>query len=774
MDAAMSYGPDGLYALLPSVHRVRDEEQGFPLRALLRVIAEQVDVVENDIERLYDNWFVETAEDWVIPYLGDLIGYEPVRDAGEPGAVTTPQGAERNKILIPRREIANTIRYRRRKGTLALLEELARAVSGWPARAVEFYSHLGWTQHVNHVHMARGRLVDVRDLEPLDHLDSPFDCLAHTVDVRRTVSNRQQGRLNIPSVGVFVWRLKAYSITRAPAACLDESPHCYTFSVIGNDTGLHNRPEPEVDPDHIADELNLPTPIRRRAFEAHPDRYYGEGKSLQIWLGEPRKPVRLRDIVAADLSDWSYRPKRGQVAVDPERGRIAFPPGHPPGNQIVWVSYQYAFSGDIGAGEYSRPLSQPPQYTLYRVGEGATFARINDALAQWKADRASVAQPEARLLHAVVEITDSGLYEEQFNIVLEENQTLQVRASSGKRPAIGLSDSKRALLDALSVSGAPGTRLTLDGLLILGRSIQIGGAGQGEEVDGERTEGTAVEYKRVPPTTPVGEPPCGGDPKDRPLDVEIRHCTLVPGWGLDCDCEPRQPSKPSIELRNANVHLTIEHSIVGAIQVVQDEVRTDPSVIVLSDSILDATASEREALDAPGYPVAHVVLTARRCTVIGHVKTHAVALAENCIFYGKVTVARRQYGCIRFSYVSPRSRTPRRFHCEPDLAMQKAAESLRAEAAKGGAPAPAADAIREAERGARARVRPRFNSLRFGRSRYCQLALSCAEEISTGADDESEMGAFHDLYQPQRAANLRVRLTEFVPAGADAGIIFAS
>jgi hypothetical protein len=36
------------------------------------------------------------------------------------------------------------------------------------------------------------------------------------------------------------------------------------------------------------------------------------------------------------------------------------------------------------------------------------------------------------------------------------------------------------------------------------------------------------------------------------------------------------------------------------------------------------------------------------------------------------------------------------------------------------------------------------------------------------------MGAFHDLYQPQREANLLERLEEFVPAAMDAGVIFAT
>ena len=76
---------DRLYQLLPAIHRLRDSEQGYPLQALLRVIAEQVNVVEDDIARLYENYFIETAEDWGVPYVADLIGYRPVNGAGMGG-----------------------------------------------------------------------------------------------------------------------------------------------------------------------------------------------------------------------------------------------------------------------------------------------------------------------------------------------------------------------------------------------------------------------------------------------------------------------------------------------------------------------------------------------------------------------------------------------------------------------------------------------------------------------------------------------------------------
>ncbi len=724
---------DRLYELLPVVYRQRDAELSEPLRALLQVIAEQVDVVEADMAQLYENWFIETCQDWVVPYIGDLIGYRPVHEAGEPGAVATPRERLRNKILIPRREVANTIRYRRRKGTLALLEELARDVAGWPARAVEFYRLLGWTQHLNHQRLGQGRTTDLRQGDALDRLVGPFDELAHTVDVRRINSKRTSGRYNIPSVGVFVWRLKAYSVTQTPAYCLEEvGDHCYTFSVLGNDTPLYTRPEPEPEPTHIAGEMNLPAPIRRRAFEARKTDYYGVGKSLQIWGGVPRQPVPSKQIVVADLSDWQYRPRQGQVAVDSKLGRIAFPPAELP-KRGVWVSYHYSFSADIGGGEYDRPLSQPSEHTLYRVGQGEELKRINDALTRWQQDWQQADQQQERLRHAVIEITDSGVYTEQINIELEENQSLQLRAASRTRPVIRLLDWHTDLPDDLTVIGKRGSRFILDGLLITGRGVHI---------EGELT------------------------------DVTIRHTTLVPGWTLHPDCEPRRPAEPSLELFNTGARVTVEHSIVGSIQVNLDEVEADPIPFHIRDSILDATGADCddpwcEAIGAPGWPLAHAVLSIERSIVFGHIYTHAIDLAENSIFMGRITVGRRQRGCMRFCYITPGSRTPRRYNCQPDLVEKP----IKAQFEQGKISTDERDRALERER---LRVRPQFNSTRYGTPTYCQLADTCAEEIKRGADDESGMGVFHDLYQPQRKANLRARLEEYTPAGMDAGIIFAS
>ena len=67
---------DRLYKLLPALYRIRDSEpaQAEALRALMALIEEQFLALENDIDRLYDDAFIETCQEWVVPYIGDLLG----------------------------------------------------------------------------------------------------------------------------------------------------------------------------------------------------------------------------------------------------------------------------------------------------------------------------------------------------------------------------------------------------------------------------------------------------------------------------------------------------------------------------------------------------------------------------------------------------------------------------------------------------------------------------------------------------------------------------
>ncbi len=708
---------DQLYELLPAVYRLRDAERGYPLRDLLRVIQEQVDAVEDDITQLYDNWFIETAQDWVVPYIAELVGYKPVNAAGDPAAAT----AQENRILIPRREVANTIAYRQRRGTVSVLEDVTQAVAGWPASTVEFFRLLLWTQNLNHQHSNgyRARVTNLRSANELDKIGTAFDPFARTVDVRRISSYRSQGKYNIPSVGTWIWRLKNFPVTRAPAYHLDAGANSFTFSILGNDASLFTKPIPEPRPTHIAGEINVPAPIRRRALDTDIADYYGEDKSFAIWADWANytinQPLPAEVILAADLTDWKYAPPDGSIAVDPKLGRIQFPVYQTP-RRHVRVSYQYGFSTAMGGGEYHRKLSQHADAELFQVGEDSPYKRLGDALSEWRNKKPP---------HAVFEITDNRAYVEPVQVLLDPNQSLQLRAADRTRPVLRLLDWQTDGPDALTVVMAPASEFVLDGILVAGRGLSISGP--------EKRETDSICAARL----------------------VIRHCTFVPGWSIDSHCTPANPNKESISLQNVRAKVHIEHSILGPIEVVEDEVHSDPIPIEIEDSIVDAMDGDIEAIGGPQGAHAHCALTVRRCTVFGIIQVHAMALGENSIFFDCVHVARRQVGCVRFCYVQPNCRTPRRYSCQPDLVM----------AAKTSAAAKALEAER---------VIPQFTAYSYGSPAYAQISVHCAREIFEGASDGAEMGVFHDLFEPQRFANLRARLDEFTPAGMDAGVLLAN
>jgi hypothetical protein len=715
---------DRLFRLLPQVYRQRDEQRGYLLRALLRVIEREVNLVEANIDELYQNWFIETCQDWVVPYIGDLLGYQVVPAAGRPlGTSGEGEAALHDAVLVPRREVARTIAFRRRKGTLALLELLAEAAAGWPARAVEMFNLLAVTQNVKHVRLDRGRTVDVRLGEALERLGGPFDAFAHTVDVHRIGSRHGRGLHNIPNLALFVWRLGAYRVTRTQAYCHEEvgrGQGCYTFSVLGNDAPLFTRPEREPDPTTIAGPLSVPAPILRRGLRAHLADYYGEDKSFAIWTAGAEGGEELVSgdrIVAADLADWYYRPAGDKVAVDPVLGRIAFPPASEPA--AVRVTYHHGFPAAMGGGEYARPMPQPyGPVKRYEVGPGdGALPSVREALRRWSHDK-----PE----RAIIEIIASGAYTEQLDIAIGARQTLVLRAADGVRAVFRLLDYEPSQSDSLRIRAQGGGRVTLDGLLVVGRGVHVEG---------------------------------------RLDELVIRHSTFVPNWYVHAGApeqavamsgERRAGGERRMSRRSASLRLVraggcvrIERSIVGPIFV---DAAGDPVALRIADSIVDASGFDPDAIGGTDASFAHATLHASNVTVWGGVAVHAIELAEDSIFWGCVRVARRQIGCVRFSYLPPDSRTPRRFKCQPDMAIDAARGAIDKQAA-------------------RRRVVPSWNSTRYGSPAYGQLAALCPDEIARGAHDDGEMGAFHDLFVPQRTTILRVRLAEYVPASTEADVI---
>jgi len=230
--------------------------------------------------------------------------------------------------------------------------------------------------------------------------------------------------------------------------------------------------------------------------------------------------------------------------------------------------------------------------------------------------------------------------------------------------------------------------------------------------------------------------------------LRLRHCTLIPGIALNVDGTPKQPTLPSIIVESDMVTVEIDNSIVGGIRAHED------ATVSITSSIVDAADPTGVAYSAIDGVAAGGEIRIVNSTVIGKVHARVLRLVSNSILSARLADAdvwkfpvhseRRQDGCVRFSFVPLGSRTPRRYRCQPVNAD---------------------DALR---------VQPQFTAERYGAPAYCQLSDRCAVEIRTGADDESEMGAFHDVFAPQRDTNLRIRLDEYLRFGLEAGVFHAS
>lgn len=696
----MSFDLERLYALLPAVYRIRDSEiadqMGLPhgpLKGLLSVIAEQTAVLEDNLDQLYDDLFIETCAAWVVPYVGDLVGARGV--TAFPGASFTDRAF-----------VANTMAYRRRKGTAAVLEQLARDVTDWDASVVEYFQRLATTQYLNHLRPENLALVNVGDAHLLESINTPFEGVTRNADVRRIEPGR--GKHNIPNVGIFLWRLGSYSITDAPAFKLDDRR--YLFDVLGKDTLLYNNPQTDDEISHLAEPINVPMPLWRRSLAHDLIAYYGLGLSLLLTVDGKEIPVTSSappalGVSICDLSDlldqggnvtgWAHMPTT-KIAIDPELGRIAFPLTSPPSPApaSVRVTYHYGFSAAMGGGEYEREPSFVVDSEAVKVPDDRFT--IQEALDQVAAQGGAV------------EVTTNDRFAETLTIQVASTQdrVIELRAADGQRGAIFLAGD-------LEISGLDGAEVTLNGLIIAGGCL------------------------RVPPIDTKGNP-------NGLKRLRLRHCTLVPGPTPAISVGGSGPAGASF----MDTIVEIDHCVVAPIRAV------DGTQVIIRDSIVDAGSASAIAFagladDDPGGS-----LTIENSTVIGKVHTHTMQLASNTIFFSElktvdtwtasVRAERLQQGCVRFSFVPPGSQLPRLHQCQPASPDEAA------------------------------RVRPVFTSRRYGEAAYCQLSQACAVEITTGADDRSEMGAFHQLYQPQREANLRASLTEYLRFGLEAGIFYAS
>jgi hypothetical protein len=209
--------------------------------------------------------------------------------------------------------------------------------------------------------------------------------------------------------------------------------------------------------------------------------------------------------------------------------------------------------------------------------------------------------------------------------------------------------------------------------------------------------------------------------------------------------------------------LTISDSLCAALWV------NDQVVVSLSDSAVDGGSDTASAIAGPDgiSPCGEVDLS--DCTVLGTVVARETNEIENSLLSGQAHFERTQAGCVRYSYVPIGSTTPRRFRCQPDLAIDTA---LAMAANAGSSLDSAAQAAITAD--VASRLSPIFASRKPGTGEYLQLADAGPPEIASGAESGDEMGVFHGLYNGRRESNLEYRLTEYLRIGLEAGVIHAS
>jgi hypothetical protein len=839
-----------LFQLLPAIYRIRDANQGGALENLFAILQDTHDALDQDITNLYENWFIETCAEWVVPYIGDLLGVAPLNTANIEG-------------VTARAYVAHTLSYRRRKGTPIVLQQLAQDVTNWPACAVEFFQLIATTQYLNHLRPQNLASPDLRNIDPLQLLNGPFDSISHTLDVRGIVgpalappqssgpnadSVPIRGKYNLPNIGLFLWRLKSYAIEGvSPRVVTDGTNLRYRFNPIGLDEPLFNQPIPPAAAFiPVTGEIDVPGALRRRAlydeletrrqtmvdlemvwqpntdyalgFEivdsngnterviaagksgatapawptaleaatgdggvtgvtwqltsigsSLPASYFGQQPVFQIFPNVTAGAIPPEQIMICDLSNlnppapantWRVpaasktytRASDGaqialplQAAVDPELGRLVFVASPPAGPSEVRVNDSYGFSGDLGGGPYNRTSSvqaflsgidrQSPNYWQVAVSQeiaplaGHVFPTLTNAVEAWNALPTLPAGSER---FGVIVMLDNASYYGSLTgantILLPEASTLLI--VSADWPSLSVSGNSNSF--PLSPTSQ--------------RAHLIGDiAVQGTAVPTSQNPGSlAISGMLIEGSVYISEGNLGA--------LTIADSTIVPTVGQITVAPPAAGASGL----NASLTVTLQRTISGPIGF--PAAQFSGLTLNLTDCLIDGGSGV--AIDAVTAD-ANIQST----TVLGTVGSGGLSglrtlEAGNSIFTATVTVERRQAGCVRYCslYSSPptdTSRVPRRYNCQPDLALDNAS-------------GPAA------QRGTRERLTPSFNSVTYGDPAYGQLSGECAMEIRAGADDGSEMGAFYFLKQPQRDANLRSVLPEYLRFGMQAGVFYVT
>lgn len=772
----MSRAPEWLYDLLPAFIRSSDVDQGEPLRALMSVLEMEYQAIESDLDLLYENWFVETCEEWVLPYLGDLLGLRGLTGASP-------------EVFSLRGRVGNAIAQRRRKGTLLGLAGAVRDGTGWAPHVVRYRNRVARSGSIatgDERQPPGARNIDLRRLTADSQssaavttaLDGPFRGAAHTVAISgmppdeaaaREGRSPRRGRLSPLALGIYLWRLQLYPVSRGGARRLPSPGTRFTVSPFGIDQPLFWLRPVAADASDDESGSGVPEALGLEAFATLLDRQARDRAAWRDSLighgfagaagstrsagsagsagsdandgiddgeaggddgGSGEVPLRVHvspgaglpfvelpsaAMIAADLERWVFPPHAGaRLAVDPQRGRLLFAEPNPV--RDVRVSFGYGASADLGGGGYPHHAARVEAGTVRWEG---VVSRDAPAEALPAKDEFALASEESvRLYRSVQDALAAWL----AAVVTEPGSHAPLDAR------VRILDSAIYDIGALPLALPPGCR----------RLVIEAGAGACPCLVGDLALRAMAGADDERPEVILsglwidGRVLCGGA-----LRLRIEHCTLKPPAGGSVARPPSVSALEDVEVDHLEV--AILSSIVGPIDLPQ-EIRG----IAIADSIVDCGgAGGRPDGSAGGSPALRAsAAVCARTTVFGAVSVGQL-WAASCLFTGRVEAADPSEGGVRFSYLPPGSSTGQRESCQP-------------------------------QPGAAEAVKPSFTSTRYGDPGYAQLTLTTPAEISAGGEDGCEMGAYHDLYQPQRRGNLPTVLEEFVPWGCEAFVEFVT
>ncbi len=578
-DGLDTFYADRLWNLLPRFYRTSDSPDGTdtpgPLRELVGRLGSGIAASRRSVDALGRLGSIETADDWATAYFAELLA---TRLVGSMDA------------RAQRLDVARTIYYRRRAGTLGLIELLASDVTGHDARGVEFFRRLGRTRHQfdppigGDATLAGSELLigafsgtpaggtaDLRKAWGASATNGPFDEFAHTADFRRP--GQTAGHFAIPRVGIFVWWLYAYAIEDATPVQRQGCPNEFTFDPTGRDIPLYGaggRTRETLGENWTSPEpWELPIAISNLLFAEDAGQFYPAALSVDLAGGGTPAPDTLADL-----------------AIDTELGRFRFPKGAPVGEFLS--TYRHALAGPVGAqGQPDTLPAMPDEPAAATIISGGTLGTALDS----PVDARTVIFDDSRTYNGFA-----------GPIAIGPGGTLVLRATSQRRPLLRWT--------------TPGTEVVIDGGDSDARLVLRGLHWQGADL---RLTGKFAS-------------------------VSIELATLDPGSldggaiGSAIDGLALNPAKLIVE---ADVSvLTVSRSITGPIVTAGAGVI---ETLIVADSIIQAIVPAQQALLTTSGRIELL-----RTTVLGPAQVHRIS-ASSTLFDDVVLVDDAQHGCIRFS-----------------------------------------------------------------------------------------------------------------------------